>query len=95
MKLSLAPILLASLDAHFLYFMQTILINKVEWNERWSPLGRPRPRHILKSLAFTSKVKFLALALKPQVLENWPVLGPRAAVFFELLKFCRSPEKKF
>ena len=30
----------------------------------------------------------------PQVLENWPVLGSRTALFFELLKFCRSPEKK-
>ena len=40
--------------------------------------------HILKSLA--SKVK--SLALKPQVLENCPVLGWRTAVFFEWLKFC-------
>ena len=31
----------------------------------------------------------------PQVLENCPVLGSRTAIFFELLKFCRSPEKKF
>ena len=56
--------------------------------QRWSPRG-----HILKSLA--PKVKFLALASRPQVLENWPVLGSRTALFFELLKFCRSPEKKF
>ena len=49
--------------------------------QRWSPRG-----HILKSLA---------LALRPQVLENWPVLGSRTAVFFELLKFCGVLEKFF
>ena len=41
-------------------------------NQRWSPRGRPWPRgHILKSLAS-----------RPQVLENWPVLGSRTALFF-------------
>ena len=55
--------------------------------QRWSPRGRPWPRgHILKSLA---------LASKPQVLENCPVLGSRTALFFEWLKFCRSAEKCF
>ena len=48
-----------------------------------SPRGRPR-RDILKSLAS-----------RPQVLENWPVLGSRTALFFELLKFCGAPEKFF
>ena len=43
-------------------------------------------RHILKSLA---------LASKPQVLKNWPVLGSRTALFFELLKFCGALEKFF
>ena len=50
--------------------------------QRWSPRGRSWPRgrpwprgHILK---------FLALASKPQVLENWPVFGSRTALFFEL-----------
>ena len=63
-------------------------------NERWSPRGRPWPRgHILKSLALASKVK--SLALRPQVLENWPVLGSRTALFFELLKFCGALEKFF
>ena len=49
----------------------------------------------MKSLA--SKVKSLALALasRPQVLENWPVLGSRTALFFELLKFCEALEKFF
>ena len=56
--------------------------------QRWSPRG-----HILKSLA--SKVKSLALASRPQVLENWPVLGSRTAVFFKLLKFCGAHEKFF
>ena len=60
-------------------------------NQRLSPRGRPWPRrrprgHIFKSLA-------LALASKPQVLENCPVLGSRTALFFERLK-CRwkTPE---
>ena len=55
--------------------------------QRWSPRGLPWPRgHILKSLA---------LASRPQVLENWPVLGSRTALFFELLKFCGALEKFF
>ena len=56
--------------------------------QRWSPRG-----HILKSLAL--KVKSLALASWPQVLENWPVLGSRTALFFELLKFCGALVKFF
>ena len=64
--------------------------------QRWSPSGRPWPRgHILKSLALALKVKSLALASKPQVLENYPVLGSRTALFFESLKFCRLREKNF
>ena len=64
--------------------------------QRWSSRGRPWPRgHILKSLALASKVKSLALASRPQVLENWPVLGSRTAVFFALLKFCEALEKFF
>ena len=42
--------------------------------------------HILKSLA---------LASKPQVPKNCPVLGSRTALFFEGLKFCRSAKKCF
>ena len=38
----------------------------------------------MKSLALASKIKSLALASRPQALENWPVL--RTALFFELLK---------
>ena len=45
------------------------------------------------SLALTSKVK--SLVSRPEVLENWPVLGSRTAVFFELLKFCGALEKFF
>ena len=66
-------------------------LNEVEAShayQRWSPRGQ-----ILKSL--TSKVKSLALASRPQILENWPVLGSRTAVFFELLKFCGAFEKFF
>ena len=76
------------------FFERVLSLNE----QRWSPRGRPwpqgRPRgHILKSLA--SKVKSLALASRPQVLKNWPVLGSRTAVFFELLKFCGALEKFF
>ena len=60
--------------------------------QRWSPRGRPRGQ-ILKSLAL--KVKSLALASRPQVLENWPVLGPRTALFSRMLKFCGVLEKFF
>ena len=55
--------------------------NITPYYQRWSPWGQ-----ILKSLA---------LASRPQVLENWPVLGSRTAVFFELLKFCGALEKVF
>ena len=69
-------------------------------NQRWSPRGRPWPRgrprgQILKSLALASKVKSLALASRPQVLENWPVLSSRTALFFGKLKFCGAVEKFF
>ena len=72
----------------------------VDSNQRWSPRGRPWPRgrprgHILKSLALASKVKSLALASRPQVLENWPVLGSRTALFSGMLKFCGVLEKFF
>ena len=65
--------------------------------QRWSPRGRPWPwprrSWILKSLTLATKVKFLALASKPQVLKNSPVLGSRTALFFEQLKFrWKTPE---
>ena len=63
---------------------------KYGYQQRWSPRG-----HILKSLALASKVKSLVLASRPQVLENWPVLGSRTALFFELLKFCEALENFF
>ena len=71
----------------------------MEIYQRWSPRGRPWPRgrprgQILKSLALAlaSKVKSLALASRPQVLENWPVLGSRTALFFgdRLKNFCED-----
>ena len=67
-------------------------ISRNKRNQRWSPRGRPRGQ-ILKSLA--SKVKSLALASRPQVLENWPVLGSRTALFFGKLKYCGAVEKFF
>ena len=65
--------------------------NDLDNYQRWSPRGRPWPRgrprgQILKSLA---------LASRPQVLENWPVLGSRSALFFGKLKFCGAVEKFF
>ena len=68
------------------------------FSRRWSPRGRLWPRgHILMSLALAlaSKVKSLALASKPLVLENYPVLSSRTALIFELLKFCRSSKNFF
>ena len=49
----------------------------------------------LKDFINFSKSLALALASRPQVLENWPVLGSRTALFFELLKFCGALEKFF
>ena len=71
----------------FQYRMPVVLARlridpQINGNQRWSRRG-----HILKSLALASKVKSLALALKPQVLENCPILGSRTALFFEWLKF--------
>ena len=72
--------------------IHTYFVINETFYQRWSPRGRPGPRgHILMSLA--SKVK--SLASKPQVLENCPALGSKTAIFFELLKFCRSPKKIF
>ena len=70
----------------------------LSYKQRWSPRGRSWPRgrpreHILMPLDLASKVK--SLALKPKVVENWPVLGSRTALFFELLKVCGVPEKFF
>ena len=79
-------------------FFLLLMFNELRKGQRWSPRGRPWPRgHILKSLALAlaSKVKSLNLASRPQVLENWPVLGSRTALFFELLKFCEALEKFF
>ena len=72
----------------FLLCMHLPSLAKTNHNfQRWSPRGRSWPRgQILKSLA---------LASRPQVLENWPVLGSRTAEFFELLKFCGALEKFF
>ena len=76
--------------------LKSPLHNQQRWSSRGRPWPRGRPRgHILKSLALASKVKSLALASRPQVLKNWPVLGSRTALFFELLKFCEALEKFF
>ena len=82
-----------SLKIHFLHSHLDFFpddLEDVSDEQRWSPRGQ-----ILKSLALASKVKSLALASRPQVLENWPILGSRTALFFELLKFCGALEKFF
>ena len=43
----------------------------------------------------SSRTYFEVLGLEGQVLENWPVLGSRTALFFELLKFCGALENFF
>ena len=45
----------------------------------------------------SSRTPFEVLGLEGQVLglENWPTLGSRTALFFELLKFCEALEKFF
>ena len=91
-------IILGLLTDHFLKKLTTAARSVLQTNDflinryqRWSPRERPWPRgrpreHILKSLA-------LALASKPQVLENCPFLGWRIALFLEPLKFSRkTPE---
>ena len=75
----------------FCIFLHNIKSNLMFYYQRWSPRGRPWPRgcpreHILKTLAVASK---------PQVLENCPVLDSRTALFFECLKFCRLAEYFF
>ena len=58
----------------------------IDYNhQRWSTRGRARPRgHILKSLA---------LASKPQVLENCLVLGSRTALFLNRWNFVGKRQK--
>ena len=78
------------LQSENVWKLRTSIINRLV-RQRWSPRGRPWPRgrprgQILKSLA---------LASRPQVLENWPVLGSRTALFFGKLKFCGAVEKFF
>ena len=58
-------------------------------SQRWSPRGRPWPRGRPRGQILMS------LASRPQVLENWPVLGSRTALFFGKLKFCGAVEKFF
>ena len=70
---------LESFQKFFLYIFQSFFCKACSLHQRWSPRG-----HILKSLAS-----------RPQVLENWPVLGSRTALFFELLKYCGALENFF
>ena len=54
----------------------------------------------MESSRTSSRTQFEVLGLgleasRPQVLENWPVLGSRTALFFGMLKFCGALEKLF
>ena len=62
-------------------------ISKTNSNyQRWSPREGPWPRrHILKSLAFTSKTKFL---------ENCPVLGREQQYFLKRQNFAGKRQKR-
>ena len=55
----------------------------------------PEVESLRTSLASRTPLESLALASRPQVLENCPVLGSRTALFFELLKFCEALENFF
>ena len=87
-------------------FLHRLFIVPIQTSLHWQPLLRISRGGVLgledaledtfthlKSLALASKVRSLALASKPQVLENCPVLSSRTAIFFESLKFCwKTPE---
>ena len=71
-------------------------LQRVHFNQMWSPRGRPWPRgrprgHILKTLALASKPQVLGLeALGPRKL---PCPRLEDSSIFEPLKFCRkTPE---
>ena len=55
------------------------------------------PKSNVKPDLFLTEVESsrTSLASRPQVLQNWPVLGSRTALIFELLKFCGVLEKFF
>ena len=71
-----------------------VLLSEVE-SSRTSLASRTSSRTHFKVLGLGLEVKSLALASRPEFLENWPVLGSRTALFFELLKFCGALEKFF
>ena len=68
--------------------LQLFSVSLLCFFQRWSPRGRPWPRECAPGYI----LKSLALASKPQVLENCPVFGLSTALFFELFKLCRSPK---
>ena len=46
-------------------------------------------------MSLVSRTHFEVLGLEASSPQKMPVLGSRTTVFFDLLKFCSSPEKKF
>ena len=75
-------------------FIDTVLIPEVE-SSRMSLASRTHFEvlSLETSCPWPRNLKSLALASKPQVLENCPVLGSRTALFFEQLKFrWKTPE---
>ena len=71
------------------HFISLLLIDKVLLLQCYSAE--------VKSLrtSLVSRTHFEVLGLEASSPQKMLVLGSRTAVFFELLKFCSSPEKKF
>ena len=80
----------ASRPPSMMHFSYTSLLTHVS---QFAEVESSRTRFDVLGLEGRSKVK--AVASKPQLLKNCPVLGLRRALFFELLKFCEAPEKFF
>ena len=78
-------------------FYKKFYLSEVE-SSRTSLASRTSSRTHFEVLGLGLEGQVLGLGLeasRPQVLENWPVLGSRTALFFELLKFCEALEKFF
>ena len=79
------------------FFVYSIILLEWAWfvSVKLQQCVLPEVESSRTSLASRTHLKSLALASRRQVLENWPVLGSRTALVFELLKFCGAVEKFF
>ena len=100
------PLPFDAIQPHIITLVGCLIVGEMHWglNASWGLLRTklfPAWFWIVKVLSLpeveSSRTHFevLSLASRPQVLENWPVLGSRTALFFELLKFCGALEKFF